>query len=172
MGQEFKQAQLHSTRIHVVSLGWHPGGVVGSKMACSLPGLMPHKEQLEAAPSLSVVSGPSTWLLQQSRPISYVVPQEWVSKSQGFQRQLRAGLSALLPYPMDQRRQGAIQTPGEGTQTPIRSGKSVKQPVGIVPLPQWLWESELLIHKKHWEQSQHEANTHLLLVLASLVAQQ
>lgn len=44
---------------------------------------------------------------------------------------------------MDQRWRGAIQIPGEGTQTPIHSGKSVKESVGIIHLPQWLWELEL-----------------------------
>lgn len=70
MGQEFKQAQLGSSQIQVVSLG-----VAGFKMAFSLPGLVPHQEKLEAGftwpLSFSLWSqGPSPWFLWQSRQSS------------------------------------------------------------------------------------------------------
>ena len=53
---------------------------------------------------------------------------------------------------------GPTQVQEEGTWTLVLCGKSIKEFVAILNLPQWLWGLNVLVHIKHLEQFQHEAS--------------
>lgn len=95
-------------------------------MACSLPALDAPQEQLEAAPSLSVVSGASPWLLWQSRQISCAVsgfPKSECPRARVSKVSLELAHQHFCHILWIRGSRGP-SIPGAGTQTPIHSGKS------------------------------------------------
>ena len=115
-------------------------------MACSLLGLRPHEEQLEVAPSLSLVSGPSPWLLWQSRQITYVVsgfPKSECARARVSKVSSEAACQHFCHSLWIRGGRGPSRFQGRAHRPQSTVERVVKESVGIVHLPQWLRELEL-----------------------------